>query len=84
MLLPCYLISTKCERLKIQPNITRIVIHLECLLISVDLLGMGGSCVPLRADVGDWCDVGENGIMSKMSVEGDITDPPSACNEERN
>jgi len=70
--------------LKIQSNIVSIIIYLESLLISEDLLGMGGSCVPLPAEVGDGCDIGENGIMSKMSVEGEVTVTPPACNEDRN
>lgn len=55
---------------------------LKSLLISVDLLGTGGGCVPLRVGIKDWCDTGENGIISKMSVEGDLSVTLSACNED--
>lgn len=65
-------------------QIARIQIFLESLRISADLLGTGGSCVPLRAGVGDWCDIGEKGTISKMSVEGDFTVTLPACNEDRN
>lgn len=80
----CYIIFTKCKRLKTHPNIARIPKYLECLLISVDLLGTGGSCVPFRVGVGDCCDIGENGTISKMSVEGDFAVTLPACNEDRN
>lgn len=60
----------------------RILICLESLLISVDLLGTGGGCVPLRVGTGDWCDTGENGIISKMSVEGDLGVTLLACKED--
>lgn len=60
------------------------MIYLEYLLVLVDLLGMGGSCVLLRVDVGDWCDIGENGIMLKILVEGDIIVILWVCNEDRN
>lgn len=62
----------------------RIWIFLECLRISADLLGTGGSCVPLRVGVGDWCDSGEKGTISKMSVEGDFTVTLPACKKDRN
>lgn len=57
------------------------MICLESLLVSVDLLGIGGGCVPLRVGVEDGCDIGENGIISKMSVEGDLGVTLPACNE---
>lgn len=60
------------------------MIYLEYLLVLVDLLGMGGSCVLLWVDVGDWCDIGENGIMLKILVEGDIIVILWVCNEDRN
>lgn len=52
------------------------------LLISVDRLGTGGGWVPLRVGTEAWCEAGENGIISKMSVEGDLGTTLPACNEE--
>lgn len=63
-------------------NIAKILICLESLLISADLLGTGGGCVPLRVGIEDWCEIGENGIISKMSVEGDLGVTLPACNED--
>lgn len=51
---------------------TNQVSSLQNLLISADLLGTGGGCVPLRVGVDDWGDMGEKGTISKMSVEGDL------------
>lgn len=37
--------------------------------------------MPLGVGVEDWCDIGENGIISKMSVEGDFGGTLPACNK---
>lgn len=58
------------------------MVCLESLLISLDRLGTGGGCMPLWVGIEDWCDTGENGIISKMSVEGDLAVTLPACNEE--
>lgn len=58
------------------------MIRLESLLISVDLLGIGGGCVLLRVGIEDWCDIGENGIILKMLVEGDLGVILFVCNED--
>lgn len=63
-------------------NVARILVCLESLLISLDRLGTGGGCMPLWVGTEDWGDIGENGIISKMSVEGNLGVTLPACNED--